>query len=163
MPACRAASPVCILGTTAASAALFSAIAQRGRRIALAAGSRLMDTGGAKGQAIPLTPIEVVDRAHETLGIEPALVINEYGMTEMCSQLYDATPFQLRSDSGLWPDHEAHSGHITGAGEVNRMSDKVGYTSATTRTTPDTSWIPRETRATMAASDSSRSNNIKTA
>jgi len=85
--------PVCILGTTAASAALFAAVAQRGLTITLARGSRLMDTGGAKGQLIPLTSIEVVDRAHQTLGIDPSLVINEYGMTEMCSQLYDATPF----------------------------------------------------------------------
>jgi acyl-CoA reductase LuxC/acyl-protein synthetase LuxE len=85
--------PVCILGTTAASSALFAAVARRGRAIRLAARSRLMDTGGAKGQVIPLTPVEVVERAGETLGIEPALVINEYGMTEMCSQLYDATQF----------------------------------------------------------------------
>lgn len=86
-------APVCILGTTAASAVLFESIDGRGRAIRLAAGSRLMDTGGAKGQVIPLTPIEVVARAQAILGIDPALVINEYGMTEMCSQLYDATPF----------------------------------------------------------------------
>jgi Acyl-protein synthetase, LuxE len=86
-------APVCILGTTAASAKLFELIEGRGRTLRLAAGSRLMDTGGAKGQLIPLTPVEVVARAHACLGIEPALVINEYGMTEMCSQLYDATPF----------------------------------------------------------------------
>jgi hypothetical protein len=85
--------PVCILGTTAASAKLFQSIQQRGRALQLAAGSRLMDTGGAKGQVSPLTPVEVVTRAQATLGIEPALVINEYGMTEMCSQLYDATLF----------------------------------------------------------------------
>ena len=85
--------PVCILGTTAASAKLFDSIQGRGRTLRLPAGSRLMDTGGAKGQLIPLSPFEVVARAHACLGIEPALVINEYGMTEMCSQLYDATPF----------------------------------------------------------------------
>ena len=85
--------PVCILGTTAASTALFTALNERGRKIKLEPGSRLMDTGGAKGQAVPLTPAEVVAHAHETLGIEPAFVVNEYGMTEMCSQLYDATPF----------------------------------------------------------------------
>ena len=90
--------PVCILGTTAASAALFEAIDCRGRALRLAAGSRLMDTGGAKGQVIPLTSGEVVERAEKTLGIEPALVINEYGMTEMCSQLYDATPFNSDVD-----------------------------------------------------------------
>jgi hypothetical protein len=91
--ACARREPVCILGTTAASAALFAAIAARRRTIEMAPGSRLMDTGGAKGQTIPLTPAEVVARAHQTLGLDPAMVINEYGMTEMCSQLYDATPF----------------------------------------------------------------------
>ncbi len=86
-------APVCILGTTAASAELFESIEGCGRKLRLPAGSRLMDTGGAKGQVIPLTPVEVVAQAHGCLGIEPGLVINEYGMTEMCSQLYDATPF----------------------------------------------------------------------
>jgi hypothetical protein len=85
--------PVCIFGTTAASAKLFDSIEERGRPLRLPAGSRLMDTGGTKGQLIPLTPVEVVARAHTCLGIESSLVINEYGMTEMCSQLYDATPF----------------------------------------------------------------------
>jgi hypothetical protein len=86
-------SPVCILGTTAASAKLFESIDRRREPLRLPTGSRLMDTGGAKGQQIPLTPAEVVARAQSCLGIDPNLVINEYGMTEMCSQLYDATPF----------------------------------------------------------------------
>ncbi len=94
------AEPICILGTTAASSAIFTAIKQRGRPIRLASGSRLMDTGGAKGQVIPLTPTEVVARARETLAIDPALAINEYGMTEMCSQLYDATPFNSNRHDG---------------------------------------------------------------
>ncbi|HVA79533.1 MAG TPA: hypothetical protein VNF29_01255 [Candidatus Binataceae bacterium] len=85
--------PVCILATTAAFAALVRAIGGRRRNLRLAAGSRLMDTGGAKGQSIPLTATEVIAEAGRTLGLAPALVINEYGMTEMCSQLYDATPF----------------------------------------------------------------------
>ena len=32
-------------------------------------------------------------------GVAPALVINEYGMTEMCSQLYDATLFNSGRDA----------------------------------------------------------------
>lgn len=90
--------PVCILGTTAASAALFREVERRRRPIALATGSRLMDTGGAKGQAIPLESTAVVERAATLLGIAPSLVINEYGMTEMCSQLYDATRFNSNRD-----------------------------------------------------------------
>src|ERR1700722_6467914 len=85
--------PVCILGTTAASAMLFESIERSGSALRLPSGSRMMDTGGAKGQVIPLTAMEVVTLAHARLGIDPAMVVNEYGMTEMCSQLYDATPF----------------------------------------------------------------------
>ncbi len=64
-------------------------------RLSLARGSRLMDTGGAKGQSIPLRPGQVVEQAQALLGLDPALVINEYGMTEMCSQMYDATSFNV--------------------------------------------------------------------
>jgi hypothetical protein len=85
--------PVCILGTTAAFAALFSELHGAGVRLRLVPGSRMMDTGGAKGQAVPMHASEVIARAGELLGIAPAMVINEYGMTELCSQLYDATAF----------------------------------------------------------------------
>lgn len=84
---------VCILGTTAAFAALYERLRGRGERLRLAPGSRLMDTGGAKGQATPLSAEAVIAGARDLLGVEPALAINEYGMTELCSQLYDATPF----------------------------------------------------------------------
>jgi hypothetical protein len=85
--------PVCIMGTTAAFAALVYELRGRGSKLRLAQGSRMMDTGGAKGQAVPLQASEVVARATELLAIAPAMVINEYGMTELCSQLYDATSF----------------------------------------------------------------------
>ncbi len=85
--------PVCILGTTAAFAALFSELRSRGVKVRLAPGSRMMDTGGAKGQVVPMAAVEVIEQASETLAIAPAMVINEYGMTELCSQLYDATAF----------------------------------------------------------------------
>ena len=84
-------APVCILGTTAAYAAIFEQLA--GKAIALPRGSRMMDTGGAKGQVVPLTAAQVLELAQASLGIDPDYVINEYGMTELCSQLYDATRF----------------------------------------------------------------------
>ena len=83
--------PVCVMATTAAIGALFQELSTRSLRLALAPGSRLMDTGGAKGQTVPLGPGGVVEHAQALLGLDPAMVINEYGMTEMCSQLYDAT------------------------------------------------------------------------
>jgi hypothetical protein len=93
--------PVCVMGTTAAFAALFSALIGAGIRFRLAPGSRMMDTGGAKGQGVPMRAAEVVARAGELLAIAPAMVINEYGMTELCSQLYDATPFNCPDVSVL--------------------------------------------------------------
>jgi acyl-protein synthetase LuxE len=93
--------PVCIMGTTAAFAALFSALNIGGMKLRLAPGSRMMDTGGAKGQLVPMQASEVIARASETLGIAPAMVINEYGMTELCSQLYDATSFNCAGVSDV--------------------------------------------------------------
>jgi hypothetical protein len=92
----RRDEPVCLIGTTAAFGALFSELATQRTRLSLARGSRLMDTGGAKGQSNPLRPAVVVEHAQGLLGLDPALVINEYGMTEMCSQMYDATAFNSR-------------------------------------------------------------------
>jgi hypothetical protein len=68
--------PVCIMGTTAAFAALFSALSGAGIRLRLAPGSRMIDTGGAKGQGVPMQAAEVIARAGELLAIAPAMVIN---------------------------------------------------------------------------------------
>jgi hypothetical protein len=87
----------CVVGTTAAFGALFDELRAQGLRLSLARGSRLMDTGGAKGQSLPLRPGQVVEQAQALLGLDSALVINEYGMTEMCSQMYDATSFNSRN------------------------------------------------------------------
>jgi hypothetical protein len=94
--ASAAREPVCILGTTAAFAAIFEQLADSHQRLVLPAGSRMMDTGGPKGQRVPLSPAQLATRAGDLLGIDADLVINEYGMTELCSQLYDATPFNSR-------------------------------------------------------------------
>lgn len=94
----RAGDAVTILGTTASCAALFSAMNENHIAIPLPPGSRLMDTGGAKGQVVPLTIEQVAAEADRLLGIEPRMTINEYGMTEMCSQLYDATGFNSNAN-----------------------------------------------------------------
>jgi hypothetical protein len=91
----QAREAVCILGTTAAFAALFSSLCEAGTPIRLASGSRIMDTGGAKGQVRPLSQEELSAAAERWLGIDASMAINEYGMTEMCSQLYDLTAFNF--------------------------------------------------------------------
>jgi hypothetical protein len=86
----RDGEPLGLLGTTAAFARIFETLHQC--PLKLPVGTRLMDTGGSKGQTIPLKDYEVRELAQRLLGIDPTLAINEYGMTELCSQLYDATP-----------------------------------------------------------------------
>jgi Acyl-protein synthetase, LuxE len=93
----RQCEPVCVMATTAALGALFEDLRTRHARLSLAPGSRLMDTGGAKGQTVPLGSGQVVEQAQALFGLDPAMVINEYGMTEMCSQLYDTTSFNARN------------------------------------------------------------------
>jgi hypothetical protein len=95
----RRGAPVCILGTTASFAALFEAMRMQRIVLQLPSGSRLMDTGGAKGQITPLSAEAMVSASELMLGIPAPFVINEYGMTEMCSQLYDATIFNSSDDS----------------------------------------------------------------
>jgi hypothetical protein len=94
----RAGQPVSILTTTAAFSRLIERVRTDSLRYRLAPGSRLMDTGGPKGQAVAMTPEQVIEAARRFFAIEPDLAINEYGMTELCSQLYDATRFNSKYD-----------------------------------------------------------------
>lgn len=90
--------PVCIFATTLALDAWVRRMREEGRRWQLPAGSVLMDTGGAKGRT-GLSRTEVCRGATERLGIDAARIVNEFGMTELLSQLY-AVP----EKSGSEPD-----------------------------------------------------------
>jgi hypothetical protein len=82
--------PVCLLGTSFAFLHWLDQLERRGERLALPAGSRLMDTGGYKASARTVPPAEMLARYQEFLGIPADWCVNEYGMTELCSQHYDA-------------------------------------------------------------------------
>ncbi len=56
----------------------------------LGPGSRLMDTGGAKGMPRPLSRAGFVRACWTQLGVAGYFCVNEYGMTELCSQRYDS-------------------------------------------------------------------------
>lgn len=80
--------PVLLVGTSLAFAHLFEALGRHGRRLSLPTGSRAMDTGGSKGTARELSRDELLEAFDRFLGLPGDLVVNEYGMTEMSSQLY---------------------------------------------------------------------------
>lgn len=85
----EAGRPACVAATTLALDAWTRRLEADGGPPRLPAGSRVMDTGGAKGRE-GLERGEVLARLEELLGVEPDRVVNELGMTELLSQRYAA-------------------------------------------------------------------------
>jgi len=90
-----AAAPVMILAVTSALSALFDELRRQEQSgadgsIRLPADSRIVDTGGRKatGQRV-LSSKGILKAAWRYLHVPAYACINEYGMTEMLSQLYD--------------------------------------------------------------------------
>lgn len=81
---------VLLVGVTAAFAQLFDACRARGRAFRLGPPSRVMDTGGQKGLRRPLSRAAFLRECWSLLGIAGYYCVNEYGMTELCSQRYDS-------------------------------------------------------------------------
>ncbi len=81
--------PVCILGTAFGFVHFLDWLETEGRRPALPAGSRIMDTGGYKGRSREVPKGELYRLYGERLGVPDTHVVNEYGMTELSSQYYD--------------------------------------------------------------------------
>jgi hypothetical protein len=81
--------PVCLLGVSFAFVQFLNYCDSERLRFRLPASSRLMDTGGYKGRMREVPRGELYYRLGKALGIPTSFMINEYGMTEMCSQFYD--------------------------------------------------------------------------
>ena len=82
------ARPIALLAVTSALLRLVDHGRQSGRRWQLPPGSVVVDTGGCKGYSDDLARPAILDRYAEWLGVAPDDVVNEYGMTELSSQLY---------------------------------------------------------------------------
>lgn len=82
--------PVVVLATTLALDEWTRRLETAEADLRLPEGSRIMDTGGAKGRE-ELEREEVLARATEALGVAPDHVVNELGMTELLSQRYEAS------------------------------------------------------------------------
>ncbi|NNF06319.1 MAG: hypothetical protein HKN21_06135 [Candidatus Eisenbacteria bacterium] len=81
--------PALILGTAFSMVHFLDYLGER--RLQLPVGSRIMDTGGFKGRSRELERDQLLNLYEQTLGIPETHVVGEYGMTELCSQYYEAT------------------------------------------------------------------------
>ncbi len=86
---CDRNEPVILLGITLAFHQLLEEARTHRLVFHLPPGSRIMDTGGFKGRRMDLSKTELYERYEAVLGIPQTHIVNEYGMTEMCSQFYD--------------------------------------------------------------------------
>lgn len=65
------------------------ALQARGLRFRLPGGSRLLDTGGFKGQSREMDMEAFYEALSATFGLPRSACINMYGMTELSTQFYD--------------------------------------------------------------------------
>jgi hypothetical protein len=85
----RGGEPVLLCGTAFAFVHLLEELERRGLRFALPEAARAMETGGFKGRSRSLPREELYAWIEDRLGVPPARVVNQYGMTELGSQFYD--------------------------------------------------------------------------
>ncbi len=81
--------PVLVAGTAFAFVHLLDALAADGRRVRLPDGTRIMETGGFKGRSRSVSREELYAEIETRLAVPAERVVNEYGMTELLSQLYE--------------------------------------------------------------------------
>lgn len=91
----RTGQPVLLLTTSFALVQLLDALRAQGGApgsdgVCLPASSRIMETGGFKGRTAEVDRGTLYRRIGALLGVPESHVVNEYGMTEMLSQAYDA-------------------------------------------------------------------------
>lgn len=83
--------PLGLLGTSFAFVHALDIFATQHRKFVLPAGSRIMDTGGFKGQSRELTREELYGLFTEYFGVPATACVNMYGMSEFSSQFLDNT------------------------------------------------------------------------
>ena len=82
--------PSLLLGTAFSFVHLLDYLVARDLRVALSAGSRVMETGGYKNRSRTLPKEELHALITERLGVPRENIICEYGMSELSSQAYDS-------------------------------------------------------------------------
>jgi hypothetical protein len=88
--ACLADEAVAICGTAFAFVHLLDELERRELRFALPRSARVMETGGFKGRSRSVPRDELYRSIEDRIGVPPARIVNQYGMTELGSQFYDS-------------------------------------------------------------------------
>ncbi|MDG2049073.1 MAG: AMP-binding protein [Myxococcota bacterium] len=83
--------PWILLGTAFSFVHLLEDMTKRGEQWKCPPGSRVMETGGFKGQSREIPRADLHGWISERMGIPLSRIINQYGMTELGSQFYDST------------------------------------------------------------------------
>ena len=101
----QSGTAVCLLGASFSFVHFFDVCREQNLRFQLPNGSRVMDTGGFKGQSREITRQELYRLAREHLGVPRDWCVNMYGMTEHSTQFIDSTiRDRTRGESG--PRHK---------------------------------------------------------
>jgi hypothetical protein len=87
----REARPVVLIGGSFAYVNVCERLEREGLRWSLAPGSRAVDAGGFKGRSRAVDVAELRALIGRSFGITPGACVNLFGMTELASQLYDAS------------------------------------------------------------------------
>ena len=82
--------PLLVLGTAFSFVHLLDELVAQNLRLELPAGSRVLETGGYKGRSRTMPKAELHALITERLGVPPANIICEYGMSELSSQAYQS-------------------------------------------------------------------------
>jgi hypothetical protein len=82
-------TPLGLLGTAFSFVHLLDHLQGAGKRFALPKGSRVLETGGYKGRSREATKAQLRLMLSRFLGVPPAQVVGEYGMSELSSQAYE--------------------------------------------------------------------------
>lgn len=91
--------PLLVLGTAFSFVHLLDELAARNLRIALPAGARVLETGGYKGRSRELSKADLHALIAERLVVAPALILCEYGMSELSSQAYASQSLESKVQS----------------------------------------------------------------
>ena len=82
-------APYALLGASFSIVHLLDEMAKQNKTYTLPAGSKILDTGGFKGQSRELDQNEFYEQLSMAFGVSRSDCINMYGMTELSTQFYD--------------------------------------------------------------------------